>query len=787
MTGLDLVTFLRLLRADLGAWLSLGAIIAILALLAWTSWGRKRALRKCLVLSIAAHIGLVVYGRDQANWFLSPVPNRAAEEPQERIQRIRVLRDEPAELTSPPGPPQDGPNPGGRRPLAAWERPTPAIALAEADLAVERPEPAPIEAPSRDEPAQLPLLLDANAPEIDPDLPPIDLGRDLPELTSDDLNTEQTDLGPVAQIESAPVETVPLSSSTEAQPARPPDPVGTATGSSGRQAIDSPEGVRSERSEPSLAGGRPELVIPSPSPGDLPGLPRSRDLVASLPVPERAPSEDRGDDLPPVEPPRPAAPELALARPDLSGLPRASREDQARPDLEPPKRSVAPEPVPLVRATPTAPPRIPEVVDPSRDRRLPEIPEVYRSRLAPNRSELALAAGATPASEQAVERALVWLSRHQDQDGRWNAGRRRVGDGRTAAPGETSFSDHCPPDDVCEGDCFYWEADTAVTGLALLAYLGAGHTHHQPGPYARTVTAGLNFLLRTQKPDGDLRGISRGVGMYCHAIATLALCEAYALSGDERLRGSVERAVSYLMNSRARDGQSWRYAPDDPFGGDTSILGWAILVWKSATVIGLPIPSDVRQGALKWLDRVARGDHGGLAVYRPFPEEGFPVTPTMTAEAWACRQFLGTGGPGLASDEAATYLLLHGPDRAPFNLYYWYYATLAMYQHGGPTWNRWNDRLRDQLVRRQVRGGHADGSWDPADCQDQYDLRGGRVYTTALAALTLEVYYRYLRLYDAPASASPPPALAPASDDGFRRAGFEGPLDNRFPVPDDPS
>ena len=69
-----------------------------------------------------------------------------------------------------------------------------------------------------------------------------------------------------------------------------------------------------------------------------------------------------------------------------------------------------------------------------------------------------------------------------------------------------------------------------MTGLALLSFLGAGNTH-KDGTHARTVTLGLNFLLRSQKPDGDLRGDSRNVGMYCHAIASLALCEAYCADG----------------------------------------------------------------------------------------------------------------------------------------------------------------------------------------------------------------------------------------------------------------
>ena len=75
----------------------------------------------------------------------------------------------------------------------------------------------------------------------------------------------------------------------------------------------------------------------------------------------------------------------------------------------------------------------------------------------------------------------------------------------------------------------------------------------------------------------------------------------------------------------------------------------------------------------------------------------------MTAEAWVCRQFLGVGGPGAASTEAADYLLAHGPNRDPYNLYYWYYGTLAMYQHGGDAWSRWNAAVRDQIVQPPAR------------------------------------------------------------------------------------
>ena len=269
---------------------------------------------------------------------------------------------------------------------------------------------------------------------------------------------------------------------------------------------------------------------------------------------------------------------------------------------------------------------------------------------------------------------------------------------------------------------------------------------------------GIAFLLANQRADGDLRGRSRAVGMYCHAMATIALCEAYALTGEARLRAPVERAVGFLVAARARDGKSWRYAPGEPVG-DTSILGWVVMALKSAREVGIAVPADTRTGALRWLASVATGDRKGLARYQPDKE----VTPTMTAEAWVCRQFLGVGGPGPASAEAADALLDHGPKSDTYNLYYWYYGTLAMYQHGGDAWYRWNAQARDEIVRRQRTNGHPAGSWDPDD--SPYGVKGGRIYGTALATLSLEVYYRYLRLYDEP---SIPPAVAPARPRGDR-------------------
>jgi hypothetical protein len=130
-----------------------------------------------------------------------------------------------------------------------------------------------------------------------------------------------------------------------------------------------------------------------------------------------------------------------------------------------------------------------------------------------------------------------------------------------------------------------------------------------------------------------------------------------------------------------------------------------------------------------------------LASYRPNEQPSRP----MTAEALVCRQFLGTARGSLATEEAADYLLGELPTRERINLYYWYYGTLAMYQVGGEHWQRWNAALQAALLDQQITDGNLAGSWDPKCIWGGY---GGRVYSTSMSALCLEVYYRYLPLYN---------------------------------------
>jgi hypothetical protein len=778
MTGLNLEAFLGLLRADLGAWLSFAVIILILAVMTWTSWGSHKALRKCLVLSIVAHIGLVLYGgtiplfRHAGDLGLdrSDEPDRS-----ERIKRIDLVVE--TDRSGSPG--IESPKGRSRGRVADWDQPgAPPAPLDRSTRAPKTSLDEPTPEPKRSPVAIASIAPSAAAPELasipnsiaiadrpaeTASPPPADVapGRD-DEIVAQPIknsNIKEQVIAPTPDvrlrsprtIESRPAN--PDRTSVDASRAIAPaaaavDPVLSAIKNGVKLADPQPRENR-ERDR-SIAAAAEEFGSSKPAAGE----------GGSTSVATRVEPESNGflPDPPRAKPLKGVDPKPALAEVDVRGRSRRS------PTAEIPALALNDRPAyqnmsktEITRATPRGTGRLPDVKGAIGGRPLDDVPEVYRSRLDPDRSALARKAGASDASEQAVERALDWLARHQDADGRWNAGTVKNAEG-VSTPEQFDFTVHCPPGETCAGACFYAQADTATTGLSLLAYLGAGYTHID-GKYTDAVYKGLQFLLGEQKRDGDLRGDARSVGMYCHAMATLALCEAYALTGDEKLRDPVERGVRFLVHARSSGGSGWRYIPNGR-DADTSVLGWVVMVLKSAREVRIPIADEARSAALDWLDQVKRGTDGGLAVYMP----GHAVTPTMTAEAWVCRLFLGVDRSDAASDEAATYLSRRGGDRDGLNYYYLYYGTLAMFQRGGVDWTRWNRAVRDRLIDRQVKRGHSAGSWNRDD-DKTWGALGGRVYWTAMATLTLEVYYRYLRLNEpiAPRRVAPAPrAIDPA-------------------------
>jgi hypothetical protein len=376
-------------------------------------------------------------------------------------------------------------------------------------------------------------------------------------------------------------------------------------------------------------------------------------------------------------------------------------------------------------------PTSPDFVSNTPPRTLPQragdsraVPRPLAARLAADRLKIAEQHGGNAHTEAAVTAALDWLAAHQSPDGRWDAD--AFGAGR-----ETAYLGHNRGGAGARGD-------TGITGLALLALLGNGQTHLE-GRHRESVQRGLEFLLASQVASGSLAGEAElFASMYCHGIATLALSEAYAMTGDPRLKEGVWRAVRYTLESQHAAG-GWRYQPGD--AGDMSQFGWQLMVLKSAELGGLPVPAESQTRAVRFLRSVSTGRMRGLASYRA----GERASRTMTAEAIYCRSLLNIDNGPAPMDEGAHFVLEELPGSGPTNVYYWYYGTLAMFQRHGDEWNRWNQALQHELLSQQRRDGDLAGSWDPDANWGSY---GGRVYSTAMSALCLEVYYRYLPLYD---------------------------------------
>lgn len=420
------------------------------------------------------------------------------------------------------------------------------------------------------------------------------------------------------------------------------------------------------------------LVAMTPSPSPLTPSAQSLDVRAMTPIPARTPANSgAAAQLLPAEVP----------------VPRAATNDVRQPLTQPHTAQFLP-------------------------------PQIYQQRVVADREQVALAHGGSAKTEAAVNAALTWLAKNQEADGRWSP--RRFGAGQ-----ETEVLGHNRGGAGAN-------ADTGITGLAMLALLGAGNTHER-GTHQKAVAGGIRFLIEMQHPNGNLGGNAEPFAfMYCHGMATLALSEAYAMTGDAALHEPVKRAIGYTISAQNRSTGGWRYRPQEM--GDLSQLGWQLMALKSAELAGVEIPTTTREGMVRFVQSVSSGASGGLASYRA----GERVSRPMTAEALVCKQFLGIPRQNPASDEAGNFLLGELPGTGERNFYYWYYGTLGMYQLQGEHWRRWNDALTTQLLQSQITAGEAAGTWEPNDVWGGY---GGRVYSTALATLCLEVYYRYLPLY----------------------------------------
>jgi len=344
--------------------------------------------------------------------------------------------------------------------------------------------------------------------------------------------------------------------------------------------------------------------------------------------------------------------------------------------------------------------------------------------------------GGGAATESAVLAALMWFKRHQAGDGSWSV---------------NSWFNECKLAPPCEhGDPKIRDPENCGTGFGLLCFLGAGHTH-KAGKFRQQVADGLSYLKGHQNANGSFCRIG-----YQHGIATMAVAEAFAMTKSAHLKDVAQKAVDFSLAQQNKDGYlGWNY--HGPCArNDTSVTGWQTMAMKSASSAGLDVGNSF-EGIKNHLEKVTPPLKGGPSE----PELDGYVKYTynsdtdkvhggknwhsggnlrLTAIGMLCRVFIGEDTKGEMLRAHGNKMLTRLPGRSK-DFYYIYYATLAMFQMGGEYWKQWNEALKTCLLESQRKGGCADGSWDPVG---SYVRRGGRIMSTAIGCLSLEVYYRYL-------------------------------------------
>jgi hypothetical protein len=334
----------------------------------------------------------------------------------------------------------------------------------------------------------------------------------------------------------------------------------------------------------------------------------------------------------------------------------------------------------------------------------------------------------------------------------------------------------------------YWEFDptdpkmktkdwATSTGLALLPFLAAGQTHKSGGPYAKVLSEGVTWLKNDLNLSTGRFNHGSPQYMYGHAIATMALCEAYGMTKDQVLQPYAQSAINYIVRAQGADG-SWGYQSGAT--GDTSIVGWQIQALRAAQLTkNITVPDASVKKAVDFLNKVSSG--GSNKPHYGYTAPNGRAGTALTAVGLLCRYYVDGWGPNNAGLAEGTVGLFGNPKidavntvtrtdrtRAPRlkeqvkankavpEMYYYYYATQVVHFYGGPEWQEWNEGpkdatgkrlggMRDWLVAVQNKDGVLRGSWnsDPGTIGSHC----GRVGTTCLCLLTLEVYYRHLPLY----------------------------------------
>jgi hypothetical protein len=377
------------------------------------------------------------------------------------------------------------------------------------------------------------------------------------------------------------------------------------------------------------------------------------------------------------------------------------------------------------------------LLTPARSRRGRTWPVALASALAscgggPAPTELGGAAAswvepATPEADGVVEEPVQWIPAHQGEDGRWSA----AGFDRWRMP------DRPPGLDPGLGQPHH---DVAVTAMAARAIAGTGHTVRTESHPGRALAWAIAWLRSVQRAEGALSDRAAPLWATNHALGSLALTAAADAVEDDALRQSARRAVDFYVRSRANGERAWR---NERGPGGLPPFAWMAFSARESRdraaprALPTPGPVEARDAAEvdAWLEAARAEDDGpgrlGLALYLRSAPGG----------AWRSEAVVVAAAARLAARPPAW-----DPEGKDVDLAGWWLATEGLYRVGGETWKTWNAALRAAVVdsqRMDTTSWDFKGSWDPVG---DWSGEGGRVFSTAAAALTLLVYYRYDRV-----------------------------------------
>ena len=338
------------------------------------------------------------------------------------------------------------------------------------------------------------------------------------------------------------------------------------------------------------------------------------------------------------------------------------------------------------------------------------LPGPMKGRVGPARDRLRVQNGEKPGAEKAVLKGLAWLQKNQASDGSW-------GDSNKGA----------------------------MTGLALLCFLGHGETPQSP-QFGYTVNKAVEWIMTNGAANEGrlhMRKAFDQPGVYEHAIVTYALGEYYTMTQDPNVKELFKQAIGYIVQGQGHDG-GWMYSYDKS-AGDLSVSGWQIQALKAAYLskLGISGVDEALDKAMAYLEH-SKGPKGGYGYRGPADKYSLTGVGILSQLFWKGNRDTIKNGMDwmLEHTEKNEPVKYQGPKA---DLYAWYYHTQACLMFGGSAWTKWNNWFQDEIVNAQA----PDGSWPPMAAGSHGNLQNGAgmsptVYRTTLCILMLEVFYRYM-------------------------------------------